>query len=95
MEDPRVADNPGRHRYELHVGDTLVGFLSYRQESDSLALVHTEIDPALRGRGLGSQLVAETLDDIRRRGLTAVPVCPFVTAYIARNPGYAGLVARS
>ena len=95
MEAPRVADNPGRHRYELHVGDTLVGFISYRQESDSLVLGHTEIDPALRRRGLGSQLVAETLDDIRRRGLAAVPVCPFVAAYIARNPGVPGLVARS
>jgi predicted GNAT family acetyltransferase len=93
MADPRVADDPDRRRYELHVGDGLVGFVSYRRESDSLVLVHTEIDPAVRGQGLGSHLVAETLDDIRRRGLTAVPLCPFVAAYIRRNPGYASLVA--
>ena len=33
-------------------------------------------------RGLAGRLVAETLDDARRRGLGVLPHCPFVRSYI-------------
>ena len=51
----------------------------------SRTLVHTEIDPAFEGHGLGSHLAAGALDDARQRGLTVVPLCPFVTAYLRRH----------
>jgi uncharacterized protein len=91
--DLRVADNPIELRYELHLGETLVGFVRYRREPGRLVLVHTEVDPAVEGQGFGSHLVAETLDDIRTRGLAVVPLCPFIAAYIRRNPECADLVA--
>lgn len=55
-------------------------------------LVHTDIDPGYEGRGLGSKLVAGALDDLRRRGLGVVPLCPFVAAYLRRHPEQADLV---
>jgi predicted GNAT family acetyltransferase len=48
--------------------------------------------PSAEGRGLGSRLVAGALDDIRARGLRAVPLCPFAAAYARRHPEYADLV---
>ena len=41
-----------------------------------MVLVHTDIDPAYEGQGLGSVLVKGALDDLRERGLRAVPLCP-------------------
>jgi predicted GNAT family acetyltransferase len=54
--------------------------------------VHTEIDDAFEGRGLGSILVRAALDAARSRGLAVRPDCPFVRGYIARHPEYLDLV---
>ena len=51
-----------------------------------MVLVHTEVVSSAEGKGIGSQLVAGALDDIRSRGLRVVPVCPFVAAYVRRHP---------
>ena len=88
-----VADNADRRRYEARLGSKVVGFIMYRLEPGRMTLIHTEVDEALEGEGVGSQLVAGALDDIRARGLAVVPICPFISAYIRRHPGYSDLVA--
>jgi hypothetical protein len=87
-----VRDNPEELRYELVDGDTVVGLIRYRREPGALALVHTEIDPAREGRGLGSVLVRGALDDLRERGLKLIPICPYVRTWLGRHPEYADLV---
>jgi uncharacterized protein len=87
-----VRDNRDRTRYELLVDGEVAGFIQYNMRGGRLILVHTEIDKARAGHGLASILVAGTLDDIRRRGLDIVPVCPFVERYIRRHPEYDDLV---
>jgi len=89
-----VRDNAKRRRYELLVDGECIGEILYSLKPDKIVLLHTEIDPALVGTGLGGHLVADALDDIRSRGLKVVPLCPFVAAYIRRNPEYEDLVAR-
>ena len=81
-----VRDNPDAQRYELLVDGEVVGELQYRLRGDAIVLVHAEVAPALEGEGLGSKLVAGALSDIRARGLRAIPVCPFVRAYLRRHP---------
>lgn len=88
-----VADNPAERRYEARVGSEVVGFIDYREAPGRIKLMHTEVDPAIGGRGIATQLVGWTLDDIRRRGLLVVPFCPFVVAYLRRHPEYSDLVA--
>ena len=91
--EPRVTDNPRASRYELWLGTTHAGFIQYRAEPAAVLLVHTEVDPAFAGQGLGEQLVAGALADLRARGLKLVPFCPFVRAYLRRHPDQAVLVA--
>ena len=38
-------------------------------------------------------LVRGALDDVRRKGMTVGPQCPFVANFIAEHPEYADLVA--
>jgi predicted GNAT family acetyltransferase len=90
--DLRVTDNPAKGRYEVHVDGKTAGFVAYRSEPGTVVLVHTQVDPAFEGRGLAARLVAGALDDIRSRGLSVVPVCPFVRSYLRRHPEYAELV---
>ena len=56
--ESRVTDNPGQQRYELWLGDRRAGLIQYLTEPGTVLLVHTEIDPAFAGQGLGDRLVA-------------------------------------
>ena len=51
--DLRVVDNPEELRYELWFGATRAGFIEYWSEPGTILLVHTEVDPAVEGRGSG------------------------------------------
>jgi predicted GNAT family acetyltransferase len=88
-----VHDNPGAHRYELAVDGEVGAFVNYRMHGEVIELVHTETVPGFEGRGLAKELVADTLDDVRRRGWQVRPSCAFVRGFIERNPQYADLVA--
>ncbi|HWS47883.1 MAG TPA: GNAT family N-acetyltransferase [Acidimicrobiia bacterium] len=89
-----VRNNEQRRRYEILDGLGVAGFAQYVIRPGRVILVHTEIDPAFEGRGLGSKLAAGALDDIRSRGLRVVPLCPFIEAYIESHPEYQDLVDR-
>jgi predicted GNAT family acetyltransferase len=91
-DEVRVSDNPSQLRYELFVDGQPAGLIRYRRLPDTLALVHTEVDPQFEGRGLGARLIEGALADIRERGLHVVPICPFVRAYLDRHPGDRDLI---
>ncbi len=81
-----VRDNPDAGRYEILVDDELAGFTDYKLGTGRIALVHTEVLPGYSGRGLARKLVAEELEDARRRGLAVLPFCPLVRKVIAQHP---------
>lgn len=88
-----VVDVPEAHRYEARLDGSLAGFLDYRfRGDDRIVLVHTDVDPAFEGRGIGRSLARHALDDARARGLGVVPRCPFVLAFLERHPEYRDLV---
>ena len=88
-----VRHNEGAARYEIVVDDRLAGIADYRVDGDTVVFPHTEIDPPLRGRGLGERLVREALDDVRSSGRRVVPRCWFVQEFVDRNEEYGDLVA--
>jgi predicted GNAT family acetyltransferase len=88
-----VTDAPERSRFEITVDGALAGFAFYRLRPGRITFVHTEIDDAYAGRGLGGQLARAALDAARARGLAVRPDCPFIKGWIAKHPDYADLVA--
>jgi hypothetical protein len=90
-----VRDDAGAQRFELVVGDTVPGFATYRVRDGAYVVLHTEIDPAYRGQGLGLRLARGTLDLLRGRGQQIVPVCPFFVSYLRKHPEDADLVRSS
>jgi uncharacterized protein len=91
-ESVDIRDEPDRRRYEVRLDGQLAGFSQYRLEDDRIIFHHTFVDPAFEGGGIGSRLVRHQLDDVRRRGLKVVPLCPFVRSYIKRHAEYGDLL---
>jgi predicted GNAT family acetyltransferase len=83
-----VHDDPGSSRYEAFLDGRLAGFAEYRLSGeDRIVFVHTVVDDAFEGHGVGSTLVREALDDVRRRGTRKVVArCPFVRSWLERHP---------
>jgi uncharacterized protein len=89
-----VRDNPDEERFEAfdESGD-LLAISTYRRHDDRIVFVHTEVDDAAEGRGVGSDLVRTALDQVRGEGLRVVAQCPFVKEWISRHPDYADLTS--
>jgi uncharacterized protein len=92
-ERTTVADAPERSRFEISVDGALAGFAVYSLAPGRITFVHTEIDDAYAGQGLGGTLARAALDAVRERGLAVRPECPFIKGWIAKHPDYADLVA--
>ena len=88
-----VTDAPEASRFEIHEGGAILGFAEYRLQPGRIVFPHTEVDPAVGGRGLGTTLIRGALDTARARSLQVVPLCSFVAAFIRNHPDYADLVA--
>jgi predicted GNAT family acetyltransferase len=90
-----VGDGPGQPR-EIPVRGIrrrgLAGFTEYHPYLDEIAFIHTETDPAFAGRGSPGYWSRTPLDDVRKRGLAALPYCPYVRRVIVRRPEYLDLV---
>lgn len=87
-----VADAPQRERFEISLGDEVVGFTDYHRSPRAIALIHTEVDPAREGEGLASKLIRFALDSARAEGLEVLPFCPFVRGFIESHSEYLDLV---
>lgn len=88
-----VIDNVQGSRFELELeGGT--AFIDYRRVGSVRVLTHAEVPPALRGRGVAARLTAGALELIRAQGEKVVPRCPYVAQFMARERGFADLLAQ-
>ena len=87
-----ITVDAAKNRYEIRLDGDLAGFVEYEPGEDAVELVHTEVDPAFGGRGVGSALARGVLDDVRGKGLKVVPLCPFIKKWIEKHPDYQDLV---
>ena len=86
-------DDPDNHRFVAEEDGQVVGQIEYRiVRDDRLVLVHTEVDDAYEGQGVGSRLAKFALEDLRASGRKIVPECPFVAGYLERHPEYTDVV---
>ena len=86
METPvQVKHEAEQSRLALSVDDAS-GVLEYRRDGDLLSVLHTGVDPSLRGRGLAQLLTEAMLEFVRREGLALQPVCSYTAAYLKRHP---------
>jgi predicted GNAT family acetyltransferase len=86
-----VRDNKALNRFELDVGES-IAFANYRHAGDRIIITHTETPPALRGRGIASELVKGALGLIRADGHKVVAGCSFVVDYLEQHPEHADIV---
>jgi predicted GNAT family acetyltransferase len=91
MSIPEIRHDPENSRF---TADTEGGEaeLAYMRDGKRIVFTHTGVPPESEGRGIGTALAKAGLDYAKAEGLRVRPMCPFVAAYVKRNPEYESLV---
>ena len=64
-------------------------------EEKTLDYYHTFVPEELRGRKIASGIVKEGMEYAEKNGYKVIPTCPFVKAFIKRNPQFENIIKRS
>lgn len=87
-----VRHNQEKNRFESGSEGALAK-LDYKLRGNRLIAYHTEVPDQLEGQGVGSALAQALFDHAREQGLTVVPRCSFVAAWLKRHPQYQELTS--
>ncbi|MHA3702799.1 GNAT family N-acetyltransferase [Jatrophihabitans sp. YIM 134969] len=91
--DATIVERVEQHRYELHLDGQVRGLAVYCDQGDVRAIIHTEVDERVQGRGYAGELMERALADIARDGRRVNPACGYAAWYIEQHPEYQRLVA--
>ena len=89
---PPIVHNPDAQRFEVRIGGWLCR-CDYCLVDGVMQLIHTEVPPALEGRGIAARLVQAALDHAQVQGLKVRPRCSYVRVYMQRHPQTQSLLA--
>lgn len=87
-----VVHDAAAERFELRI-DGWACRCDYRRVDGVMHMIHTEVPPALEGRGIAARLVQAALDYAQAEGLKVLPRCSYVRAYMRRHPQTRSLLA--
>lgn len=81
---PLVKDDAA-HQFNITVNGQKA-LIEYTETATVLTLIHTEVAPALQGKGAATALIEKTLAYIETNHLKRIARCPMVLAYLKRHP---------
>ena len=76
-------------KFELSEDGKSAGILNFQKKDEStIEIVHTEVDPAFEGKGLGKELVKAAVEYAKKNDFKILASCPYAKQVIDKNPEY-------
>jgi predicted GNAT family acetyltransferase len=91
-DEQKLRVNEALHRLELETAGN-ISFIDYKLLHDTLFLIHTQVPPALEGKGAGSAIVQKALQYAKDNHYKIVPICPFVQSYLKRHTEWNDIIS--
>ncbi len=82
-----------RQEHRRFVMDAERGELIYSLSPGRLTILHTEVEPALRGAGQAARLVDAAVQWARAQGLKVDSRCGYARVVLARTPAHSDVLA--
>lgn len=90
LDELEIIHNPAESRFETWIEGKL-SKLDYMENGDTIVMMHVGVFPEHRGQGVAGKLTKAALEYAREKSLRVIPTCPYIAAYIRRNPQYVEL----
>jgi predicted GNAT family acetyltransferase len=86
-----LVKNVKENQFEMVVaGSTAI--IEFKEFPGKIALIHTEVPPAIEGKGVATAIIEKALNYIEQNNLKLIPLCPVVVAYVKRHPEWNRIV---
>lgn len=85
LHDPGLIHDERSQRFIRHMSPS-DAFVSYVWQGDRMVLTHIEVDPSLRGSGLGARFATEAFEEIENRSHETRLTCPFLRKVALARP---------
>jgi predicted GNAT family acetyltransferase len=93
MSDKRQT-SVSRSRFEFEENGE-VAYLEVEMDGNGwMTLYHTEVPPAMRGKGVAGTLARTALEHARDQGLKVDIICPLAADYIQKHPEFQNLLGK-
>ena len=80
MEVRHQSDGPRGSFYTGNLEAKTSEMVYVMAGSNKMIIEHTEVSDALRGQGVGMKLLESLVDEVRKRNIRVLPLCPFAKA---------------
>lgn len=87
-----LTDNKEKKQFEMITGG-YTSRIEYMIMGNKIFLTHTEVPTELEGKGIGSKIIQLALEEIEKRNLKLIPLCPFVAKYLSKHPEWNRILA--
>lgn len=81
-------DNGKNGSFFIEQDGSRVAEMTYVWAAELMIIDHTEVSPAMEGKGLGKQLVEQAVMKAREQKFRIMPLCPFAKAVFDRTPAF-------
>ena len=88
-----VIHNAAENRFETWIEGRL-SKLDYMEDDNTIVMTHVGVYPEHRGQGVAGKLTEVALEYAKEKSLRVIPMCPYIAAYIRRNPQYMELTSQ-
>jgi predicted GNAT family acetyltransferase len=93
MGDKQSQRTTGKFEIEDH---GQIAYIEFETDTSGwMTIWHTEVPPALRGRGLATELASAAFEHARRNDLRVDVICPSALHFLSEHPEYQALVGKS
>ena len=89
----KVINNTRNQQFEIYQGDHKAEIV-YRFRKKTMFMMHTSVPKEMGGLGVGTKLVTTALEYAKEQGFKIAVLCPFVGAYVKKNPEWYDLYDR-
>jgi hypothetical protein len=79
-----INHDPAAHRFTAAVEDHLA-VLDYTLDGGVMSIMHTNVPPAVQGRGIAAELMGAALGAAQAGGWTVNPVCSYAVEYLRKQ----------
>ena len=92
-EKKKTPEQVTNGRFEIEQNGE-IAFLEYALSVKVLELIHTEVPPSMRGRGVAAELAESALQWAREHQVKVDVICPLVAGYLQKHSEYSDLLLR-